>query len=101
MGKLDSKYFTSSSNILFVVVILWNAYGVINNSNFIMTNIHNLIFSKYSEDDKILNYHVYLTPGGRVTHICVSKLTTIGSNKALVAWSAPSHYLGQCWDIIN
>ena len=32
-----------------------------------------------------------LTHGGRVTHICVSKLT----------WSAPNHYLNQCWNIIN
>ena len=28
-----------------------------------------------------------------MTHICVSKLTIIGT--------APSHYLGLCWDIVN
>ena len=28
---------------------------------------------------------------GRVVHICVSKLT----------WSVPSHYLKQCWNIVN
>ena len=32
-----------------------------------------------------------LTHWGRVTQICVSKLTTIGS----------SHYLNQCWNIVN
>ena len=25
----------------------------------------------------------------------------IGSDKGLVAWSAPSHYLNQCWNIVN
>ena len=39
-----------------------------------------------------------LTQWGRVTHICVSKLTTIGSDNA---WSAPSHYLKQCWNIVK
>ena len=33
----------------------------------------------------------YLTHWGRVTHICIGKLTIIGS----------SHYLNQCWDIVN
>ena len=36
-----------------------------------------------------------LTHWGRVTHICVSELTIIG------AWSAPSHCLNQCWNIVN
>ena len=35
---------------------------------------------------------------GRVTHICVSKLTIIGSDSG---WTASSHYLNQCWNIIN
>ena len=30
-----------------------------------------------------------------MTHICVGNLNII------VAWSAPSHYLNQCWDIVN
>ena len=38
---------------------------------------------------------------GRVTHICVSELTIIGSDNRFVAWSAPSHYLNQCWYIVN
>ena len=47
--------------------------------------------------------HVLLTHWGRVTHICVSKLTIICSDNGLspAAWSAPSHYLNQCWDIVN
>ena len=36
-----------------------------------------------------------------MTHICVGNLTIIGSDKWLVAWSAPSHYLNQCWNIVN
>ena len=31
-----------------------------------------------------------------MTHICVSKLTIIGSNNGL----SPSHYLNQCWYIV-
>ena len=41
---------------------------------------------------------VVLTHWGRVTHICVSKLTTIGSGNGL---STPGHYLNQCWHIVN
>ena len=41
-----------------------------------------------------------LTHWGRVTHICVGKLTIIGSDNG-VAWTAPSHYLNQCWIIVN
>ena len=36
-----------------------------------------------------------LTHWGRVTHICVGKLTIIG------AVQATSHYLNQCWNIVN
>ena len=32
-----------------------------------------------------------------MTHICVSELTIIGCG----AWSAPSHYLNQWWNIVN
>ena len=42
--------------------------------------------------------HVSLTHWGRVTYICVSNLTIIGSDNGL---SAPSHYLNQCWNIVN
>ena len=39
-----------------------------------------------------------LSHRGRVTHICVGKLTIIASDKGL---SAPSHYLNQYWNIVN
>ena len=38
---------------------------------------------------------------GRVTHIWVSNLDHHWYRKWLVAWPAPSHYLVQCWNIIN
>ena len=44
---------------------------------------------------------ILLTHWGRVTHICVSKLTTIGSDNGLSPWPAQSHYLNQCWDIVH
>ena len=37
------------------------------------------------------------THWGRATHICVSNLTTIGSDNGL----SSRHYLNQCWNIIN
>ena len=43
-----------------------------------------------------------LTHCGRVKHICVKKYIIIGSDRWwLVAWSAPNHYLNQCWLIVN
>ena len=43
-----------------------------------------------------------LTHWGRVTHICVGKLTSIGSDNGLSSGRpAPSHYLNQCWNIVN
>ena len=42
-----------------------------------------------------------LTHWGRVMHICVRKLTTIGSDNGFVPWTEPSHYLNQCWYIVN
>ena len=48
-----------------------------------------------------VNHQEPLTHWGRVTHICVSKPTTICSNKWLVAWPAPSHNLNECWNIVN
>ena len=41
-----------------------------------------------------------LSHWGRM-HICVTKLTIIGSDNGLRAWSAPSHYLNKCWNIVN
>ena len=39
--------------------------------------------------------YTLLTHWSRVSHICVCKLTII------VTWPAPSHYLNQCWNIVN
>ena len=36
---------------------------------------------------------ILITHWGRVTHMFVGNLT--------IAWSAPSHYLNQCWNIVN
>ena len=47
------------------------------------------------------NHHIFcllLSYWGRVTQICVGKLTIIGSDNGL---SPPSHYLNQCWNIVN
>ena len=44
---------------------------------------------------------IKLTHWGRMTHICVSKQTNIGSDNGLSPWLAPSHYLNQCWNIVN
>ena len=45
--------------------------------------------------------HNVLTHWGRVTHICVGKLTIIGSDYGLSPETALSHYLNQCWNIVN
>ena len=36
-------------------------------------------------------------------HICVGTNINIGSDNGLSpgTWSAPSHYLNQCWNIVN
>ena len=37
-----------------------------------------------------------------MTHICVGKTTFIGSDNGLSpTWLPPSHYLNQCWNIVN
>ena len=45
-----------------------------------------------------MHQRIVLTHWGRVTHICISKLTIIGT---VHIWTAPSHYLNQCWNIID
>ena len=45
----------------------------------------------------MLNNDHMFSHQGRVTHICVSELTIIGSDNGM----APSHYLNQCWNILN
>ena len=40
-------------------------------------------------------------PMGRVTHICVSKLNTIGSDNGLSPWRRQAITWTKCWDIVN
>ena len=42
-----------------------------------------------------------LTHWGWVMHICFSRLDHHWFRQWLVTWSAPSHYLNQCWNIVN
>ena len=42
-----------------------------------------------------------LTHWGHVTQICASNLGHHWCRKRLLIWSAPSHYLNQCWTIVN
>ena len=42
-----------------------------------------------------------LTPRPLVPHICVSQSGQHWFRWWLVAWTAPSHYLNQCWNIVN
>ena len=43
----------------------------------------------------------FLTHRGRVRLICISKLCHHWFRWWLGAWSAPTHYLNQCWYIVN
>ena len=46
--------------------------------------------------------NIRLTHWGQVMHICIGKLTNHHwFRKWLVAWSVPSHYQNQCWNIDN
>ena len=50
----------------------------------------------------VIRWRSFETHWGRVPHICVSKLTIIGSDTGLSpAWLTPSHYLNQCWNSVN
>ena len=64
----------------------------------------NEFFRFQSEIRRTLRYinctHVF-TRWGRVTHKCICKLTITGSDNGFVVWTAPSHYLNQCWNIVN
>ena len=49
---------------------------------------------------QVISYPCWdLTHWGQVTHLFVSKLRIIGSDNGLS--QAPSHYLNQCWNIVN
>ena len=42
-----------------------------------------------------------LTPWGRVVHVFISELGHHWIRQWLVTWSAPSHYLNECWHNVN
>ena len=59
-------------------------------------------FIQLSRDEVMVCQWSALTHWGRVTHICVNKLTIIGSDNDLSPGrQATSHYLNQCWNIVN
>ena len=41
------------------------------------------------------------THWGRMMHICINNLAIIGLDNGLFTLSVPSHYLNQCWNIVN
>ena len=61
-------------------------------------SVHFYIFNDYSLE---MLKSAPLTHWGRVTHICVGKLGHHCFRQWLGACSAPSHYLNQCWNIVN
>ena len=62
---------------------------------------------KYYNDRLVMMIMIWLTKlpslieADRVTHICISKLDNHWFRYWLVAWSAPTHHLNQCWFIVN
>ena len=52
-------------------------------------------------DTKPRNTANVLSHWGRVTHICVGKLTNFVSDNGLLSGRRQGHYLNQCWNIVN
>ena len=57
------------------------------------------IFQSPTNQNK--EWTVSLTHWGPMTHICISKLVPHWLRLWLVAWLMPSHYLNQCWLIVD
>ena len=51
--------------------------------------------------DAYMHHSAWLSWWGWVMHLCLCKLNIILFQIWLVAWSTPSHYLNQCWNIAN
>ena len=49
----------------------------------------------------LLTHRSYLTHWGRVTHICVGNLTTIGSDNGLPPGRRQAIIWTKCWNIVN
>ena len=67
---------------------------------------NNFRWKSRTQSYRLQFYHIFslgyvLTHRYRVTHICVNKLTTIGSDNGLSPGPAPSRYLNQCKNNID
>ena len=86
--KLQLKYFNEN------VACLWHR---------LTTSLYTCANSKLSffQHQYLVKGYILLTHLPLVPHICVSESGQHWFRYWLVAYSAPSHYLNQCWDIIN
>ena len=87
------RCFPSNTCFLKCVKLVWVFNPIRRNIWLTSITCHKILIPEH------IVYMKHLTHWGRVTHICVGKLTIIGS--ALVAWTAPSHYLNQCSNIVD
>ena len=98
-----SKYLRNTSIprlLLTVWIHLYNFNATFNNLRIVLHGILNASPC----DEFYMSLSFFLTHWGRVTYICVGKLTIIGSDNGLAlgaGWPAPSHYLNQCWNIVD
>ena len=89
-------------------IILWNLKSVrlrVKNQS-INVKLNNHLSS--NTDDKHgkfqsnpTNVNPYLTASPLVLHICISESDQHWFRQWLVAYSAPNHYLNQCWVFVN
>ena len=72
-------------------------------SETLVNSLSKIGHSQPKNNSKQCNFHSYyrLTHWGRVTHICVSKPTIIGSDNGLSPGRSSSHYPDQCRNIVN
>ena len=71
---------------------MWHMYGII-----VLTKVTFFQYIWFMSTSMGL----HLTHWGRVRHICVIKLIHHWFRQWFIAWPAPSHYLNQCWNIVN
>ena len=95
---------TPGTQFVFLKVLCMKWHGIDYSSiTWIKWTKNHLMFIIYTQQYGFqTKKYTYLTHCRRVTHICVSKLTIIGSyNQWLATWPAPSHYLNPCCSIVN
>ena len=66
----------------------------------ILIYLKHMTFSLMKSNRWSIYMHILLTHWGWMTHICVSKLTTIGSDYDC-GLTAPNYYLNQWWNMVN